>query len=132
MSKSTSLKTSKRVLVYVGVSLILLPVQAVDIIGVENVHSLESTSAQSVFAAKRTVANVQRSSVISASNYVMILTSWELVIVCGVRTFVPTALFDLSPLTGRRDAMHYPAVLDTCLSKEHIESYNLFVCLVDI
>ena len=118
---------------YVGVSLILLPVQAVDIIGVENVHSLESTSAQSVFAAKRIVANVQspRSSVIFASNYVMILTSWELVIVCGVRTFVPTALFDLSPVAGRRVA-HYPAVLDTCLSKEHIESYNLFVCLVGI
>ena len=124
VSKSTSLKTSKRVLVYVGVSLILLPVQAVDIIGVENVHSLESTSARIVFAAQRAVANVQspRSSVIFASNYVMILTSWELVIVCGVRTFVPTALFDLSPLAGRRVAMHYPAVLDTCLSKEHIES----------
>ena len=59
MSKSTSLKTSKRVLVYVGVSLILLPVQAVDIIGVENVQSQESTSDRLVFAATRAVANVQ-------------------------------------------------------------------------
>ena len=59
VSKSTSLKTSKRVLVYVGVSLILLPVQAVDIIGVENVQSQESTSDRLVFAATRAVANVQ-------------------------------------------------------------------------
>ena len=44
---------------YVGVSLILLPVQAVDIIGVENVQSQESTSARLVFAATRAVANVQ-------------------------------------------------------------------------
>ena len=50
---------------YVGVSLILLPVQAVDIIGVENVQSQESTSARIVFAAtmkrgtRAAVANVQ-------------------------------------------------------------------------
>lgn len=63
MSKSTSLKTSKRVLVYVGVSLILLPVQAVDIIGVENVQSQESTSARIVFAAERAVANADAAAI---------------------------------------------------------------------
>ena len=48
---------------YVGVSLILLPVQAVDIIGVENVQSQESTSARIVFAAERAVANADAAAI---------------------------------------------------------------------